>query len=226
MPAKKSNPTKTNTIFSTRSRIIVLYSFGCYTAPSSPCGLLRGACRHSVGLRLGRHDDPAHDVSQQAASAKDRCQHPDQPDKSNVEVEEFRQPESHPGNLPAGDEAHQPNPGYGRSHPPAAIGAKIGVFLNDFSAIVAVHESPSIRWSTIRWTRIKSSHLCAWRLLATLATSVDSGCLRRRRLVEQFNGERAVRDRGPGTQRGCQHGSFGNFLASGAGAFCGASVHI
>src|SRR5207237_6024138 len=105
-------------------------------------------------------DDPAHDVSQQAASAKNRGQHPDQPDKSNVEVEEFRQPESHPGDLPAGDGAHQSYPGYGRPHPPAAIGAKIGVFLNDFSAIVAIHESPSIRWSTIRRTSIKSSQLC------------------------------------------------------------------
>src|SRR5438874_5873322 len=85
---------------------------------------------------------------------------------------------------------------------------------------------PSIRWSTIRRTRIKSSPLCAWPLLATLATSLDSGCLRRRGLVEQLNGERAMRDRGSGPQRGCQHGSFGDFLASGAGAFGGASVHI
>src|ERR1700752_1465033 len=97
-----------------------------------------GASQHQG---LFRNDDPGYGIGNQADACHERCDQPNQPDRGHVDIKVFGEPEADACDLASLTRPHQPLASDGRTPAGAPISTNIGVILNHFTAVVAVHIS-------------------------------------------------------------------------------------
>src|SRR5580704_1715166 len=133
---------------------------GIVKAPRTPvrpaCAI--PACRYSVGrvddllslwgwhvFWLFRHHDPGHDVAHRPKHQRreERDHQPQHAHQRDIEIEVFRQSGTYASDLPVRPRSHEPLAGAHCPNALAAIGAEIGVVLDDLAAVIAIHDSAS-----------------------------------------------------------------------------------
>lgn len=97
------------------------------------------AGRHGESERLFRHDDPGDDVSDEWQTRQESGNQPNDPDQGDVNVEVLGETGADTCDFAPDARTDEAFTGYDRANALAAVGAVDGIFLNDFSAVVAVH---------------------------------------------------------------------------------------
>src|SRR5512138_774737 len=85
------------------------------------------------------HYDPADQVSENSRAREDHHEQPDQADECHVQIQVFGDTCADASDFTILARAHKPLAGGYSAHPNSAIGADIGVVLNDLATVVAVH---------------------------------------------------------------------------------------
>src|ERR1017187_10001430 len=105
---------------------------------------LNRLCRRRDHDYLGslRHHDPGNNVGEYASPTEQGDNQPHHPHDGYVQIEVLGKTSAHARDLPVRTAlgwAHELLASGHKAHPAPAIGADIGIVLNLFSAIVAVH---------------------------------------------------------------------------------------
>ena len=103
---------------------------------------MSGGCRQRLWL-LG-HDDPGDQVSNDSCACEDYDQKPDQADQCHVQIQIFGDASSDTGDFAVLPRTNEAFAGGYSADPNSTIGTDVGIVLNDFATVVAIHGATSL----------------------------------------------------------------------------------